>query len=86
MSFAKMLGSLKGLFFVTKFHEFILKRGFNMQNNVINFERLNFKKPKTPVDLLSIKEFAKKHEMKQGTLYKLAERGSIPRYKRGIWK
>ena len=57
-----------------------------MHNNVINFLRFKTKISKTPNDLVSFKEFALKHDMKQGTLYKLAERGSILRYKRGIWK
>ncbi len=57
-----------------------------MQNNVINFSRFKSKESKTPNDLLSFKEFARKHSMKQGYLYKLAERKKINRYKRGIWK
>jgi len=56
-----------------------------MQNNVINFtrERLEIQ---TPNDLMSFKDFALKHQMKLGYLYKLREKGAIKRYKRGVWK
>lgn len=56
-----------------------------MQNNVIKFsrERLVIK---TPDDLMSFKDFALKHQMKIGYLYKLHSKGFISRYKRGVWK
>lgn len=56
-----------------------------MQNNVISFtrEKVDFK---TPDDLMSFKDFALKHQMKLGYLYKLREKGEIKRYKRGVWK
>lgn len=52
-------------------------------NNVINLKtsRINF-----PNDLISFKEFAEKHNMKIGYLYKLQKLGQFPRYKRGVWK
>lgn len=53
-----------------------------MRNNVISFN----KEVVTPNDLLSVREFALKHNMKISYLYKLFERGKIKRYKRGVWK
>lgn len=54
-----------------------------MKNNVIN---LNKSKIEVPNDLISIKDFANKYDMKIGYLYKLHSAGKIQRYKRGIWK
>ena len=50
-------------------------------NNVINLKtsRINF-----PNDLISFKEFAEKHNMKIGYLYKLQKLGQFSRYKRGV--
>lgn len=52
-------------------------------NNVINF---NKGKLEIPNDLMSFKDFALKHGMNIGYLYKLYYGEKIKRYKRGIWK
>lgn len=52
-----------------------------MKNNVIDIN-----KNAIPNDLISFKDFAEKHCMKKGYLYKLYAIGKIKRYKRGIWK
>lgn len=52
-------------------------------NNVINF---NKSKIEIPNDLISIKDFASKYNMKIGYLYKLHRSGKIQRHKRGVWK
>lgn len=68
-----------------KLHEVILIFGGIMQNNVIKFSRSNLGL-RTPDDLMSVKAFALKHDMKIGYLYKLQTKGIIKRYKRGVWK
>lgn len=54
--------------------------------NVINIRGVRRIECKTPDDLLSFKEFAEKHNMKIGYLYKLYSRGKFERHKRGVWK
>lgn len=54
-----------------------------MKDNVINFKK---SKIESLEDLISFKDFAQKHSMKVGFLYKLQKQGKFSRYKRGVWK